>query len=72
MKRVFTALVTTAACLLIAGCQFSRDSRLTLVVETQSPIPPGDTLFVAGNMEIVGAWRPDGIALVVNGLIVGT
>jgi predicted alpha/beta superfamily hydrolase len=44
----------------------SPDAELT-VEATSADLPKGDTLFLAGNLPVLGAWRPDGLAMVREG-----
>jgi enterochelin esterase-like enzyme len=60
--KLATCLIA-AAWMIFMGCTEAGDARLTVVVEAQTEIPAGNTLFVAGNLEPTGSWRPDGVAL---------
>jgi predicted alpha/beta superfamily hydrolase len=37
--------------------------RLTFEVETTKPLPVGEQIFVTGNQEALGNWKPDGLPL---------
>lgn len=55
-KAAFVAVLVG----LVAACTGRREARVTIDVETEVPVPSGDTVFVAGSHESVGTWRPDG------------
>ena len=52
-----------ALVIIAAACGPVRDPRLTLIVRTPSGVPFGDTVYVAGNIDLLRSWRPDGMAL---------
>ncbi len=57
-RGLLVALVIVAA-----ACGPARDPRLTIIVRTPSGVPFGDTVYVAGNTDLLRSWRPDGMAL---------
>lgn len=40
-----------------------KSRRLTFEVRTSRPLPVGEQVFIAGNQEMLGKWRPDGFPL---------
>ncbi|NNE48398.1 MAG: histidine kinase [Rhodothermales bacterium] len=52
-----------ALVIIAAACGPVPDPRLTLIVRTPSGVPFGDTVYVAGNIDLLRSWRPDGMAL---------
>lgn len=57
-RGLLVALVIVAA-----ACGPVRDPRLTIIVRTPSGVPFGDSVYVAGNTDLLRSWRPDGMAL---------
>ncbi len=46
----------------LASCG-PREPRLTITVHTSTPVAAAETVFVAGSLEQMGSWQPDGLAL---------
>ena len=39
------------------------ERRITFEITTPSPLPVGQQVFISGNIEMLGAWQPDGFPL---------
>ena len=40
-----------------------KERMITFEITTPSPLPVGQQVFISGNIEALGAWRPDGFPL---------
>ena len=60
-----TAMVVLS--LLTAACHVHREPRVAFVVELSNRVPDGDRVYLAGSLNMLGFWRPDGLHLLAEG-----